>query len=226
MWEGIFILNIMITHYSFSGPSVAFFFFQDQEYHILQESRFVQDRNLVVPVSEASFNSEEIASVEIMMTSHFVGRHWYRHWYLWGGQLSWWTAEQITVTVHSFFQDQCRTLPFSRPAMLGLYPAIKSFCARPGENVSVDSLQMCTRSYASVVRLSCRAKHWQSSYCFTPNDHQVARIFLVLIQPIRRALSKWPSRRWFCLHLAADDPFLFAKTLTVLKNDWKKFPEH
>ena len=32
---------------------------------------------------------------------------------------------------------------------------------------------------------------------YPPNDHQVARIFLVLIQPIRRALSKWPFRRWF-----------------------------
>ena len=65
-------------------------------------------------------------------------------------------------------------------------------------------------THSSVFRLSCRAKHWPrtlgvevslhwpSSYCFTPNDHQVARIFLVLIQPIRCALSKWPLRRWFC----------------------------
>ena len=73
----------------------------------------------------------------------------------------------------------------------------------------------------SVFRLLCRAKHWPSSYCFTPNDHQVSCIFLVLIQPIRHALSKWPFWCWFCLHLAADNPFLFAKTLTVLKNDWK-----
>ena len=51
-------------------------------------------------------------------------------------------------------------------------------------------------------------------------------LFLVLIQPIRRARPKWPFRRWFCLHPAADNPFLFAKTLTVPKNDWKKFPEH
>ena len=27
-------------------------------------------------------------------------------------------------------------------------------------------------------RLSCRAKHWPSSYCFTPNDHQVGHISL------------------------------------------------
>ena len=66
-------------------------------------------------------------------------------------------------------------------------------------------------------RLLCRVKHWRSSYCFTPNDHQVSCIFLVLIQPIRCTLSKWPFRRWFCLHLAADNPFLFEKMLKVLK---------
>ena len=52
--------------------------------------------------------------------------------------------------------------------------------------------------------LLCQAKHWPSSYCLTPNDHQVACIFLVLIQPIRRALSKWPFHCWFCLLPAAD----------------------
>ena len=72
-------------------------------------------------------------------------------------------------------------------------------------------------THSSVFRLSRRAKHWPSSYCFTPNEHQVERIFLVLIRPIRRALSKWAFRRWFCLHPAADVPFLFAKTSEVLK---------
>ena len=73
----------------------------------------------------------------------------------------------------------------------------------------------CTHS--SVFRLSCRAKRWPISYWFTPNDQQVVRIFFVLIQPIRRALSERHFRRWFCLHLAADDPFLFAKMLKVIK---------
>ena len=55
-------------------------------------------------------------------------------------------------------------------------------------------------THSSVFQLSCRAKHWPSSYCFTLNDHQVARIFLVLLQPVRRALSKRPFHCRFCLH--------------------------
>ena len=55
-------------------------------------------------------------------------------------------------------------------------------------------------THSSVFRLLCQAKHWRSSYCFTPNDHQVARSFLVLLQPIRRALSKQSFWHRFYLH--------------------------
>ena len=62
-------------------------------------------------------------------------------------------------------------------------------------------LQPDSYTHSSVFQLPCRAKHWPSSYCFAPNDHQVAGIFLVLLQPIRRALSKRAYfRRCFCLH--------------------------
>ena len=65
----------------------------------------------------------------------------------------------------------------------------------------------------------CSSMHWPSSYCFTPKDHQVARIFLVLLQPIRRALSKTAFSELILFTSAdpaADDPFR-RRSVTVFR---------
>ena len=127
---------------------------------------------------------------------------------LYACHFTWSSLPCISMHAHSIGQECCSSDAVAHQDIVvgelcnACLPNLLLISQTTKQRARVENKFQHTGSYthSSVFQLSCRAKHWPSSYCFTPNDHQVAHIFLVLLQPIRRTLSKQPFRCWFCLH--------------------------